>query len=422
MNKYIYICIGIVTLLFSSCTEDFESNFDKSATERYLEKKGEFSKRLQDAEYGWVLQHFPAKERTRGGVNYYFNFEDDTHVVVSGEAYDVNSEKDRTGYALKGSAGVFLSLNTYNVIGHDLSTPSAEKYRAFGGEFEFNLLDTSTSKDTIEVIGRVTRNAMRLIKLKESWGDYDKKVKAIESLMSGARFYGAINGAKEIEASKGAGRRLTFVYGEGADAKEVEEAYIITDKGLYFYEPITIEGKEYREFIVDLKTSKVVSLDGVIVFDIYKTPLDFNVLWGINVGDETNASEKVRKAYAHITDVNDKRYGQRYGISLLQVFFLGNSNGDKGVHFIAQRTNKTLYTPSYGFDFIPVKGKKDEVGFVSLGEVGEWWGSFTHLSPMVDFLIANSSYKIQKISETEVKLTSASDPEVWFVMKQLKLN
>lgn len=58
---------------------------------------------------------------------------------------------------------------------------------------------------------------------------------------------------------------------------------------------------------------------------------------------------------------------------------------------------------------------------VALGEDGFNWRWYTHLYPLVNLIVDNAPYTVEKDDEdnpTVVKLTSVSNPDVWFTINQ----
>lgn len=412
MNKLIY-SIGAILLLLASCTDDFTSNFEESSTERYLQQKGEFSKKLKDAEFGWVLQHFPSNDQQYGGYNFYFNFKDDLHTDVSYEFLDVDQVKVESTYSLKQSSGVVLSLDTYNGVAHFFATPSSDMYQGLGGEFEFNLLNNNPATDTIEVIGKKTRNKMRFIKLKESWKSYNDKVVENRTLLTDGSFYGVINGTQEIDVVSPSQRRMNFSFNENGEVKSISQAYIFTDKGIFFYEPVEINGVKYQDFTLNKETKELISADGSFKIKLLVTPVNFDQGWVLDVSEQANRSDKVYKAYKAVYDTNLATYTEELSTRML----LGTYRDEKGIHFNSVSSAGT-YRSAHLLSF---SGSKlgDNYLTISRNGTGTNWRFYGHLDSFVELLVSNAPYIVEKDNQndpTQIKLTSSVDSDVWFVL------
>lgn len=245
MNKNIIACLFLLvsTLLLSSCLKDQDDVFDKSASIRTTEYLNNARKVLTSSENGWVMNYFPDNLQGYGGFSYVLKF-DNQNVT----AYFVNGKTDDTGipqpeastYSLTNEDGPCIAFDTYNSYLHYYATPSAGAYEAKGGDFIFIIMNISEDENVITLKGNRSGNLVRLYRNTMKPEQYISECKTIVDTQLYETFeQDDVKMELDLES-----QQATIAVGEESEAR----AYVITNKGIQLYEPVTVGGKTYDTF------------------------------------------------------------------------------------------------------------------------------------------------------------------------------
>lgn len=241
------LCFGF---LFQSCLKDQEDVFEDSPTVRMNQYLANAKKVLMSPANGWLLEYYPDGEQSYGGYNYIIKFNEETAEVGTEIAADL-SETITSLYRLGSDTGPMLSFDTYNVFMDFFSTPTSSMYQAYGGDFEFMLLEVEA--DHVKLMGRRSGNVMYMYPLQEDNVSYLTKVAEMVEGFFISGMDGTIGGITtnvEIDASY---QQLTFNYGD--ESKTV--AYMYTPNGVKLYKPITIGTTTVSEMYFDGETLNI---------------------------------------------------------------------------------------------------------------------------------------------------------------------
>lgn len=246
MNRFFIAAAGILCLCFvmQSCLKDQEEIFDDDASIRLQEAMEEAAEALVAAEYGWYLEMYPESSQSYGGWVHTFVFDGEL-VKARSELYGSDYEVE-SYYKMTNDDGPVLSFDTYNEVIHYLSTPTSSLYQAYGGEFEFIVLDVTT--DIITLKGKKTGNIMYLRSLETTPENYLDAVAEMEDNIFFNALTGTIGGVSVDIGLDTDYRQMTFSYGE---EDETTLAYTVTDKGVRLYSEITLGTDSLDEFYVD---------------------------------------------------------------------------------------------------------------------------------------------------------------------------
>ena len=255
MNKKILSFAFLLTsvLLMTSCLKDQDDTFDKQASIRSTEYLNNARKVLTSAENGWVMNYYPHNQRKFGGYSYVVKF-DENNVeayfvngktesrVVNGSPVEVPVSETST-YSLTNEDGPCIAFDTYNSYLHYFATPSAGAYEAQGGDFIFIILNISDDQNTITLKGNRSGNLIRLYRNTISPEDY---ISQCASVTKSQLYETFINGDQKLDIDLESQQATVSV----GDSSKVT-SYIITNKGLRLYEPVTIGGKTFDTFTYD---------------------------------------------------------------------------------------------------------------------------------------------------------------------------
>lgn len=228
--------MALPTLLLTSCLKDQEDFFPESASERTTKYLENAQKVLMSSEQGWLLNYYPDRDQSYGGIAYTLKFSEDKVTVASEIAEDVAETVEST-YIMKNEDGPVLMFDTYNELMHYFATPTGSSgaggYEAYDGDFIFIIMGISADQNTITLKGSRSGNIMYMHRLTTSSTEYLEKVLEIEDFMP-VNYKFTVD-TMEVKVAMSSGR-ISFT----SDTLDVETAYIYTNDGIEFYEPIVI--------------------------------------------------------------------------------------------------------------------------------------------------------------------------------------
>ena len=250
-NILLYVLLMLPALLFQSCLKDQEDVFSESASQRMTSTLNKTKEVLRSSAEGWIMDYYPESERKYGGFTYAIKFDELTCDV---RLYGDDSEQSTQHYKMTNDNGPTLTFDTYGLM-NKFATPSSEEYQAKEGDFEFEIMEVTD--DVIRLRGKRTGNTMYLRRLTQSVDSYFAKMAEVEDNLIISRLAATI-GATEVTGSLDSDNRqysLTF------NDSTVSNAYVITDQGIRFYEPVTVGGISVSNFAYDATTQNLTALD-----------------------------------------------------------------------------------------------------------------------------------------------------------------
>ena len=142
MKKFLYIAaiMATVATATTSCTNEVDDLFDKSAAERTQEAVDEYSSVLTANGGKWVLEYFTNSDEP--GYIYIFTFDSNGSVKISGKNKWIGNafKSETSAWEVISDNGPVLTLNTYNTIFHLFANPD-------------NVVDPEASSDDIDETG-----------------------------------------------------------------------------------------------------------------------------------------------------------------------------------------------------------------------------------------------------------------------------
>lgn len=234
--------MAISSLTLSSCLKDQEDVFDGNASERMQTYLNDAQKTLMGAENGWELDYYPDRNQSYGGFAYAIKFTSSSATVSSILQPGVSIT---SLYKMNTDNGPMLSFDSYNALMHFFATPNGDNYEAQDGDFEF-VID-SVASDLVKIHGKRSGNTMYFRKLTESPEKFiaDADSVAGELFVSGGD--GTVGGSALSMSLDYNHQLATFTSG----TETAEAPFTIVDKGVRFYEPVTIAGKTFSELSYD---------------------------------------------------------------------------------------------------------------------------------------------------------------------------
>lgn len=247
MKKYIIILLTL-PLIASSCLKDDDDLFSKSSSERMQEFLNSTAKVLADAPNGWVVEYYPSEKQEYGGVRMYMKFDTHGNVTVASEAGDPD-KTEKSLFSFGEDFGPTLNFDTYNSLLHYYSEPYGavgESNIGWGGDYEFIIM--SVDKDKVVLRGKKSKNTILLTPA--STGDwtseftaYKQKVEKMDEMPS----YQMVVGGKTYLMSRDVVNSYDSRHFTINSTPAVASGFIYTEKGIKFYEPITVNGVTISE-------------------------------------------------------------------------------------------------------------------------------------------------------------------------------
>lgn len=239
----------IAVLAFTSCSNDIDEVFDKPSAERVNDAIAEYKTVLTSAENGWLMKYYPKANTKYGGYNLLLKFGTDGNVTAMSDALGAGT-KATSHYKLEQSASIVLSFDEYNKVIHFFSDPAnpagiGDNGKGMEGDLEFRVL-TATA-DSVVMLGkkRGTKIVMTPMAKDADWTETINQIDGLEQEMQFPKYTCEVNDVKYVATSSY--RTITFT-SSNAEEGSTTEPYIVTDKGIEFYEPITLNGVTIKGF------------------------------------------------------------------------------------------------------------------------------------------------------------------------------
>lgn len=250
MKKIYNILFALIAVLsFTSCSNDIDEVFDKPSAERVNDAIAEYKTVLTSAENGWLMKYYPKANTKYGGYNLLLKFGTDGNVTAMSDALGADT-KATSHYKLEQSASVVLSFDEYNKVIHFFSDPAnpagvGDNGKGMEGDLEFRVL-TATA-DSVVMLGkkRGTKIVMTPMAKDADWAETISHIDDLEQEMQFPKYTCEVNDVKYVATSSY--RTITFT-SSNAEEGSTTEPYIVTDKGIEFYEPITLNGVTIKGF------------------------------------------------------------------------------------------------------------------------------------------------------------------------------
>lgn len=250
MKKIYNILFTLIAILsFTSCSNDIDEVFDKPSAERVNDAIAEYKTVLTSAENGWLMKYYPKANTKYGGYNLLLKFGTDGNVTAMSDALGADT-KATSHYKLEQSASIVLSFDEYNKVIHFFSDPAnpdgiGDNGKGMEGDLEFRVL-TATA-DSVVMLGkkRGTKIVMTPMAKDADWTETINQIDGLEQEMQFPKYTCEVNDVKYVATSSY--RTITFT-SSNAEEGSTTEPYIVTDKGIEFYEPITLNGVTIKGF------------------------------------------------------------------------------------------------------------------------------------------------------------------------------
>lgn len=427
MKKIYNILFTLIAVLsFTSCSNDIDEVFDKPSAERVNDAIAEYKTVLTSAENGWLMKYYPKANTKYGGYNLLLKFGTDGNVTAMSDALGADT-KATSHYKLEQSASIVLSFDEYNKVIHFFSDPAnpdgiGDNGKGMEGDLEFRVL-TATA-DSVVMLGkkRGTKIVMTPMAKDADWTEIINHIDDLEQEMQFPKYTCEVNDVKYVATTSY--RTITFTSSNAEDGSTTIP-YIVTDKGIEFYKPITLNGISIKGFNYKggdnyefESTDAAVKMLGVV------PPISEQVISGDWFFSVANMGSYTQAYWNAGNEEVSKYYSPCYYAAFTTSAFDGYV-GHWGILF---------NVAGYGsfIDITPTIVDDDHISFACTGKFGAN-GQFFYGRGQLYMIYALTgdegthaanvakTYKVELMQGTtkqpsSIKLTDESNPNNWFVL------
>ena len=272
MKKIYYMLCMLAVFGLAACSNEQDDLFDDSSANRIDAATNETNLILVGAEKGWLMEYFLDGNLTYGGYNTLVKFNEDGTVDAASEMFS-SDKVARSLYTISQSAGLVVSIDTYNEVFSAFSDPLnifriGETGAGMGGDNDFLVI--SATNEEVVLKGKKSGLLVSLTPMEQEWTSFLDGIKATKSEMF-APAYAIKLGEQTLKVSPFY-NTLSITYMVGEEARTISVPYI-TDEGSYiFHEPIEILGHTISGFNYLEASSSFVAIDDAAITMVQVIP------------------------------------------------------------------------------------------------------------------------------------------------------
>lgn len=257
------------TLLLTAFTICISCNNDNDLEDpsvRFSEAVAKYQDILTAAPNGWAMAIYG--DMDFGGYNVLCKFEKGGKVTVANELTGANTSAI-THYKLEQSSGVILSFDEYCELFHYFSDPlnldgfNSQTENGFGADLEFRII--SATSDSIVMRGKKhdAKIVMKPLTYDTSmetstiWANYLKEVANVANIMQRGSYH-MIHGTDSLKLKANRQYRVfSYVFTDEEGNRLTKNLpYVVTPKGITFYETFIFNNQTVDGFIYAAGTDK----------------------------------------------------------------------------------------------------------------------------------------------------------------------
>lgn len=270
-----YIILLITLSLVASCSYKEGDAFEQKPANRTNNTLETYKNTLEGDTY-WQLSYFPKVSRSFlklprmdhsiGGYNIFLKFKDGK--VSASAEFMPNNDEYTTYFSYQNTEAITLSFDTYSDVLHHFRRTSGQFPNARGGDIELEILEPINNGYSI--LGRSSATKMTLTKFTGNREEYLNKVRANTETLKGKGLNTTQIGGKAVTMVLFPSyRQIAFSY----DDQNVQQAFIVTDKGLKFYEPVTVNGVTLDELYINEAKTALTTPDNSVTITFQAAPI-----------------------------------------------------------------------------------------------------------------------------------------------------
>lgn len=450
MKNPIYMLALSALCLMTSCAGEEDLLFSESAAERLNAASDKYSALLNSSEGGWVVQYYPTNDDPNEGGDkvlttgtcylWCVKFFKDQQVKVGMNNYFTSNvyAEDSSAWEVITDNGPVLTFNTFNKNVHAFSDPDKRSIPnnddnvwgvGVGGDYEFVIVDAPENHSHVMLKGkkRATYNLMLPLPVGT---DFKAYLAEVDSFRQKIFFSGAPNedlltvGESKFKLNSGSTGIMGMYPAEGDALTETSKAsFGIVKAGdqfmLRFREKLTLAEKTMQEFVYDngrdmfvASDNQAITIEGGVPYDQFVEVIDKKQRrWEWK--DTLFMSDSYKELYKALADDFQKVLKNRLVSICLRV------NSDVLTFRFSYSTGKQTVYIDYNFE---MERDGNTVSFKFVGDVSKVSTNARSLIPEVQNMIdlMQQNWTVTKYETnfdlSKIKLVSASDPDMWFVV------
>ncbi len=250
MKKLLSMLLMMSALLAYTGCDDDDDVVDPSL--RTGQTIGNYTDVLTSAPNGWAMAFYGNTEF--GGVNVLVKFDKNHKVTVANEKF-ASDTTAVTHYKLEQSNGIVLSFDEYCELIHYFSDPvnpdgfGSGTADGFGGDLEFRFISVASDKIVLTGKKHGTRVVMTPLEANASWQQYLDDCAAVSKVMQSGSFHIVSGTDSLVLRGNKRNRAFTyFTYDEDSSRVSNLAPFIVTPKGITFYEDFDYAGQHIKGF------------------------------------------------------------------------------------------------------------------------------------------------------------------------------
>lgn len=427
----------------TGCTSEEDDIFDGSAAQRLEQAAATYTAMLPKATNGWVMQLYPQNSSTAyigSGYLVTLKFNTDQSVTVGMNNFLSSNRyaEDTSLWEVITDNGPVLTFNSYNDCLHAFSAPetivlpdnsydNSSQGTGIGGDYEFVVIDAPGDLSYMMLKGkkRATYNIMRPLEDGDTPQAYIAEMSSVKNkyFSSASPAEPLLHMGDSILAITDASEAMPGFYPYGGDAitQTVADPFLITrragDYYLRFRDAFEANGHKVQELKLDATNDRFVSVDdeNVTIEGEEAAPYFAKAIfeegrsWNLTA---TNVMSDKMKTY-----YDDLQSGfKKLSYTLSRLSFTKTEEGlSVSISCSYRKTNPTL---PYNYDYVQ---DGDNYTFTYKGGTQTAVNLIDRVSGLRDMLdILSQQFtvtaNITKFNLSTVRLTSTSDPDLWFVV------
>ena len=270
-----YIILLITLSLVASCSYKEGDAFEQKPANRTNSVLETYKNTLEEDTY-WQLSYYPQVSRSFlklprmdhsiGGYNIFLKFKDGK--VSASAEFMPNNDEYTTYFSYQNTEAITLSFDTYNDVLHHFRRTSGQFPNARGGDIELEILETINNG--FSILGRSSATKMTLTKFTGDRQEYLNKVRANTAVLKDKGLNTTQIGGKAVTMVLFPSyRQIVFSY----DGQDVQQTFVVTDKGLKFYEPVTVNGVTLDELYINEAKTALTTPDNSVTITFQAAPI-----------------------------------------------------------------------------------------------------------------------------------------------------
>ena len=434
MKNKLFIGLLLSLFVMQACVKDEDKVFDASAAERMNAAIAAYRTTLTSAVNGWVVEYFPEDDRSMGGYNFLWKFNDDGTVAIAGEVATTNYQAGEVAvsdYDVKAEEGPILTLNTYNEVFHLFVEPfGSSDVDGYAGDYEFIIREVTPTQ--IVMTGKKYGSTLLLKPYTggdaTTWQAYLGPFAVLDQKMTAPVYNVNVNdtsawGFEQVTRNY---RAFSFTYKKAENNKTVP--YITTPTGIKTYEPLTVDGKTAQYFTFDESAGKLISVEEGSNFAIKlilpPPPVNEIVANMSTYGYLRTGSSSVQTLIS-TCETNVYNGGEELVYIIVGDSPFGASYPGRGFVFGSYSpSGGRVWNSQFLFNFTPT-GENLAITYVGEGLNASYYVSY--FAPLLSAIISKSPYSITAsnpinpmevsvINPAQITLTSVADPAFYFTV------